>query len=73
MRHPDCDAAVTTRAAVLTLVRRALQSVHNVVTEGDSAATNGSTSPASALNGDSGISLSAHQAILSRTAKDFQV
>ena len=56
---------------MISMIRRALQLIHGVVIEGDT--FNGDYSPAVAVNGDSGISLSSHQPTLNRSAKDFQV
>ena len=64
-------AARRNRDAVFNQMRRALDIVHQVLTDG--AQANGDTSPSTTVNGDSGISLAQHQPTAVRAIKEFEV
>lgn len=70
LRHPDCDSARTNREGVFRLMRKALDLVQHVVSDG-TCQSNGDMSPT--VNGDSGIGLATSQPTASRCIKDFEV
>ncbi|XP_052829405.1 alpha-catulin isoform X1 [Octopus bimaculoides] len=67
LRHPDCHSAKQNRAGVFAQMRRALDMVHQIVTNGGMSSD--SLSPT--VNGDSGIGLATSQPTASRVLKDF--
>ncbi|XP_064598146.1 alpha-catulin-like isoform X2 [Liolophura sinensis] len=69
LRHPDCDSARTNREGVFRLMRKALDLVQHVVSDG-TCQSNGDMSPT--VNGDSGIGLATSQPTASRCIKDFE-
>ena len=70
LRHPECLSARSNRDGVISQMRRALEMIHIVVTDG--ALVDGEMSPMAA-NGDSGISLAQHQPTASKAVKEFDV
>lgn len=71
MRHPECSSAKANRENVFIHMRRALDTIHHVVTDGIN--LDGEMSPTPAANGDSGISLAQHQPTASKALKEFDV
>ena len=70
LRHPECDAAKRNREGVFVAMRKALDMVHHVITDG---CTGGDVSPSMNVNGDSGISLAQHQPTANKAIKEFEV
>lgn len=69
LRHPDCQASKQNRAGVFAQMRRALDMIQQIVTNGVTCSD--SLSPT--VNGDSGIGLATAQPTASRVLKDFDV
>lgn len=67
LRHPDCQASKQNRAGVFAQMRRALDMIQQIVTNGVTCSD--SLSPT--VNGDSGIGLATAQPTASRVLKDF--
>ncbi|XP_050418268.1 alpha-catulin isoform X3 [Patella vulgata] len=70
LRHPDCQAARRNRDGVFVQMKRALDLLQHVVTDGSGLYMNGNSSPTT--NGDSGIALNTSQPTASRAFKDFE-
>ena len=73
LRHPESEAAKRNREGVFSLMRRALDMVHHVLTDGGSSGGGGDVSPSTNVNGDSGISLAQHQPTAFKAIKEFEV
>lgn len=71
LRHPECVTARQNRDCVFTQMRKALDVIHYVATNGGH--VSGDVSPSTTVNGDSGISLSQHQPTAFKAIKDFEV
>ncbi|ESO99195.1 hypothetical protein LOTGIDRAFT_141992 [Lottia gigantea] len=70
LRHPDCQAARRNRDGVFIQMKRALDLLQHIVTDGTGFFMNGNSSPTA--NGDSGIALNTSQPTASRAFKDFE-
>ncbi|XP_033728818.1 alpha-catulin-like isoform X1 [Pecten maximus] len=70
LRHPDCDTARLNREGVFVQMRRALDMIHYIVTEGGTGQVNGH--PCSLNNGDSGICLDNAHHSTSRSIREFE-
>src|SRR6218665_298316 len=71
LRHPECPTARQNRDCVFTQMRKALDVIHYVSTDGGH--VSGDVSPSTTVNGDSGISLSQHQPTAFKAMKEFEV
>ena len=71
LRHPECESARQNRDGVFTQMRKALDNMHHIVTDGGPAS--GDLSPTMTVNGDSGISLAQHQPTAHKALKEFEV
>ena len=71
LRHQECDAARKNRNAVFWQMRRALDRIDYVVTNG--AYTSNDLSPSTGVDGDSGISLSQQPCSAFKLEREFQV
>ncbi|KAK2143373.1 hypothetical protein LSH36_848g00063 [Paralvinella palmiformis] len=70
LRHPECESARQNRDGVFMLMRKALDNVHHIVTDGGP--SSGDLSPTMTVNGDSGISLAQHQPTAHKALKEFE-
>ncbi|OWF56469.1 alpha-catulin-like [Mizuhopecten yessoensis] len=70
LRHPDCDTARLNREGVFVQMRRALEMIHYIVTEGGTGQVNGHS--CSLNNGDSGICLDNAHHSTSRAVREFE-
>ena len=71
LRHQECDAARKIRNSVFFQMRRALERIDYIVTNG--VYTSSDLSPSTGVDGDSGISLSQQPCSAFRLEKEFQV
>ncbi|XP_060074303.1 alpha-catulin-like [Ylistrum balloti] len=70
LRHPDCDTARVNREGVFVQMRRALDMIHYIVTEGGTSQVNGHSCTLN--NGDSGICLDNAHHSTSRSIREFE-